>query len=435
MKRQNLTLLLTVFLSMVGANTFAHDIEVENNDGVTIYYNYSNDGTELAVTFRGTSVFDYSDEYTGNVVIPEEVTYMNTTRKVTSIYQCAFYDCDGLTSVTIPNSVTSIGKSAFYACNHLPSINIPSGVTSLSDNVFEGCNLLTSIIIPNGVTSIGYQAFLGCWRITSITIPNSLTSIGIEAFKNCSSLTSVTIYSSLPSYGGYSFPGNRTEVTLYVPAGRKSAYESASGWSDFKEIVEMPSEVGITIGEASIGTYCSEYSLDFTGSDAKAYVVSSFDSGSGQVTMNRVYKTTPNTGLVIKGSTGNYDISLGDGGSTASNMLVGVTENTVLNKVVGDYTNYILAKKGGEAGFYAVSDGSTLKANKAYLPLKTDDLPASARIAFFFDDEETTDIKAVEEQQIFNVQDDVIIYNLNGQRMTGLQKGLNIINGKKVIIK
>ena len=116
-------------------------------------------------------------------------------------------------------------------------------------------------------------------------------------------------------------------------------------------------------------------------------------------------------------------------------MLVGVTENTVLNKVVGDYTNYILAKKGGEVGFYAVSNGSTLKANKAYLPLTTADLPASARIAFFFDDEETTDIKAVEEQQTLNVQDGSVIYNLNGQRMTGLRKGLNIINGKKVIIK
>ncbi len=65
---------------MVGAKAFAYDIEVKNSDGVTIYYNYINDGLELEVA-RYPS--DYI--YKGNVVIPDEVTYMNRTRKVTTI--------------------------------------------------------------------------------------------------------------------------------------------------------------------------------------------------------------------------------------------------------------------------------------------------------------------------------------------------------------
>ena len=100
--------LLFLVLMMMPLVASAHDIEVQNGDGVTIYYNYTNDNTELAVTFRGTSSSSYTNEYMYNVVIPEEVTYMNRTRKVTGIGDDAFRNCSGLTSITIPNSVTSI---------------------------------------------------------------------------------------------------------------------------------------------------------------------------------------------------------------------------------------------------------------------------------------------------------------------------------------
>ena len=117
----------------------AHDIAVKNADGVTIYYNYINNGTELEVTFRGNSYDSYSKEYQGNVAIPEEVTYMNRTRKVTSIGDKAFYYCKGLTSVTIPNSVTSIGTSAFSGCSGLTFVTIPNSVTSIGSYAFRDC--------------------------------------------------------------------------------------------------------------------------------------------------------------------------------------------------------------------------------------------------------------------------------------------------------
>lgn len=249
MKKQ----LLFILMTMIPLMTSAHDFAVQNADGVTIYYNYINDGTELAVTYCGTLLHsDNSSDYTGIVVIPEEVTYMNKTRKVTSIGKYAFYGCRGLSSVTIGNSISSIGMYSFYKCCSLTSIDIPNSVMSIEGNAFEGCTRLTSFyvdeannyfksmddilmskdgtvlvayppgriestyIIPNSVTSIGVSAFLGCERLTSVTIGNSVTSIGNSAFMGCYGLTSVVIPDSVTSISNASFAGctGLTSITI-----------------------------------------------------------------------------------------------------------------------------------------------------------------------------------------------------------------------------
>ena len=103
MKKLNITFLLTMLMSMVGLNASAHNIEMKNADGKTIYYNYINNNTELAVTYQGSS--SYSNEYTGNVVIPESVTYNEKTYSVTSIGNYAFI---GEIAVTLPHASLSI---------------------------------------------------------------------------------------------------------------------------------------------------------------------------------------------------------------------------------------------------------------------------------------------------------------------------------------
>ena len=210
MKKILFSLLALIISASIYAGK-AYDIAVKNADGVTIYYNYINDNTELAVTFSG------SQDYQGNIVIPEEVTYMNRTRKVTSIGRDAFCDCSGLTSITIPNSVTSIGSGAFIGCYGLTTITIPNSVTSIGGNAFWDCSGLTSITIPNSVKSIGSGAFLNCSGLTSVTIPNSVTSIGHSAFSGCSNLTSVTIPNIVTSIGDYTFRGCRALVSVTIP--------------------------------------------------------------------------------------------------------------------------------------------------------------------------------------------------------------------------
>ena len=164
-KHYLITILLAVLMSMVGAKAFAHDIAVANSDGVTIYYVWTNNNTELAVSYRGSYSNSYN-EYSGNVVIPSSVVYNGNTYSVTSIGAWAFYGCSGLTSVTIPNSVTSIGANAFSGCSSLASVVIGSGVKSIGSSAFYDTNLKKTIWLTNTPPS-GYSYASGAVNYVS----------------------------------------------------------------------------------------------------------------------------------------------------------------------------------------------------------------------------------------------------------------------------
>ena len=166
------------------------------------------------------------NSYSGDFVIPSKVTAGNTF-SVTSIKVCTFFNCRGLTSVTIPEGVTSIGEGSFYGCSALTSVSIPNSVTSIGKSAFNGCNGLTSITIPEGVTSIGSSAFYECSGLTSVIIPESVTSIGSSAFYECSGLTSVTIPEGVTSIGELAFGGCSGLTSITIPEGVTSIGEGA----------------------------------------------------------------------------------------------------------------------------------------------------------------------------------------------------------------
>ena len=104
MKQKRLPLFLLILLVSITAK--AYDAKIDG-----IYYSFS--GTNATVTStNGLGSSDYSDI----VVIPESVTYNGTTYSVIAIGSKAFYDCSGLTSITIPNGIISIGREAFRGC-------------------------------------------------------------------------------------------------------------------------------------------------------------------------------------------------------------------------------------------------------------------------------------------------------------------------------
>jgi len=243
MKKQLLPLLLTILLCMVGTKALAYDIEAKNDDGFTIYYNFINDDKELEV------ISFYSGYYNGDIIIPEEVSYMNNTLKVTSIGSWAFSYCKELTSVKIPNNVTSIGNDAFYNCYSLTSVTFGNSVTSIGNEAFKSCRSLTSIEIPNSVTSIGKSAFDNCYGLTSITIGNGVTSIGEWAFQSCKNMTSITIGNGLKSIERWAFSGCSGLTSIVIPNSVRSIEQWAfSGCSGLTSIT-IPNSV------TSIGDY------------------------------------------------------------------------------------------------------------------------------------------------------------------------------------
>ncbi len=175
---------------------------------------------------------------------------------VTSIGECAFCECNGLTSISIPASVTSIGPSAFEGCSALTSIEIPASVTSIGNYAFGYCSALTSIEIPASVTTIGEEAFNNT-ALTSIEIPASVTSIGNGAFIDCEKLTSITVAEGNANYSndtnGALFNKEKTTLIKYpegndadsykIPASVTSIGEKAFKGCGDLETVTLPDNV------------------------------------------------------------------------------------------------------------------------------------------------------------------------------------------------
>ena len=223
-----------------------------------IYYKIIGYG-KVSVTYRDLNFNTYS----GDVNIPETTTCEGVTFDVVAIRGHAFYGCDQLTSVNLPNSLTDIGAGAFRFSS-LPEVTIPSSVktigncaflirsgfqrvnitdlfawckidfetayanplnyahhlflngTEVTDLVipdrstvkrysFYGCTGLSSVVIPDAVTSVGKSAFGECTGMTSLTLGNSLKMIGDSAFYKCSGLTSVVLPDALETLGYWAF--------------------------------------------------------------------------------------------------------------------------------------------------------------------------------------------------------------------------------------
>ena len=157
------------------------------------------------------------------------------------------------TTYNIPQGITAIGNSAFFCCDSLISVAIPDSVISIRDSAFSCCKSLTSITIPDSVTFIGDSAFSSCVSLTSVTIPDSVTSIGNIAFSFCTSLTSITIPDSVTSIGDGAFYACYSLTSITIP----DSVTSIGDWA-FSSCTSLTS---ITIPDSV--TFIGDSAFDF----------------------------------------------------------------------------------------------------------------------------------------------------------------------------
>lgn len=198
-----------------------YTVAFETNGGTTVHAMTTDEGKSITLPTTTNGVYEFKGWYdnaglTGNaltspytptgditlyakweeIVIPELTYALNNDSQSYTV--TGFKNEESVTEITIPKKyntkpITAIGDGAFQNCNGLTSIIIPDSVMTIGKDSFRECNGILSIKIPNSVTSIGEGAFYFCQNLKSIIIGNSVMTIGEAAFDSCSSLENITV--------------------------------------------------------------------------------------------------------------------------------------------------------------------------------------------------------------------------------------------------
>lgn len=148
----------------------------------------------------------------------ENVTLPN---QLESIGDFVFNECSALKKLDIPQSVTSIGGNAFNRCGELTTVNFLGQVPQLNSigrHAFYECQKLADLTLPDRLTSIGESAFYRCNALTSIRIPDNVVTIATKVFQECSGLVTVVLPKNLENIKDLAF-NNCSALANFVYAG------------------------------------------------------------------------------------------------------------------------------------------------------------------------------------------------------------------------
>ncbi|MBO7119381.1 MAG: hypothetical protein J6W03_03570 [Bacteroidaceae bacterium] len=175
----------------------------------------------------------------------------------------------------------------------------------------------------------------------------------------------------------------------------------------------------VTIGDANYTTFVAPYDIDTMPEGVEAYAC---QVNASAVHLEPVTAIPAGEAVVLK-NTGSYKFS-----PATSAVELGTTNDLLPSDgtVTGAAGNiYALASKTNGVGFYPVGSSVTVPAGKGYLVIGD----AGVKSFYGFDEDDATAITDLDA----NVNLNESIYNIIGQRMSKKQKGINIINGKKIL--
>ena len=360
---------------------------------------------------------------------------------VTTIEDNAFKGCASLNKITLPNSVTTIGVDVFSDCSSLPVIDnvryadtyligvtdrtkssykIVEGTRFIGSKAFIRCSEMTEFIIPESVEYIGENAFSGT-SLTFIEIPKNLKCVGYGAFgtiwlydaetqdyidlRGCPlrSIVSKSIYPSdvQESYDNYEVFDEYAYIhaPLYVPEGAYWNYAYAPGWGDFIHIKEMATEVG------SLQSRKAYMIADSKGCNYKVYDAGMDEMKTVEYTHSLDEESKDCCWTVMKenGNTYLYNLGAKKFGVVANDGAITLSE-TPVNVVISENENGLRIN--------GVNCMFVLNKNVEVEVTGIDDVLLNG-----------TEMK--------NAQ----IHSLDGRSQQSLTRGINIVNGKKVLVK
>ena len=255
--------------------------------------------------------------------------------KLTIIGSRAFYHCEALKEIHIPDSVTEIGERAFESCESLKKVTLSKSLTKISTCTFNLCDDLRDVNIPNGITEIEHGAFNQCKNLVFINIPDSVTVIDRQAFGYCDGLVSVVLGSGVTSIEERAF----VDCVALVEVVNNSSLTIVAGSSEYGGIALYASQV--KTGKSSvvnldgyifITTPEKKMLVKYIGSDTQLIIPDHPYGGEYEIGRNAFYRNNDITSVVIpEGVT-----VIGERAFSQCNALSSITLPESI-RVIGDY--------------------------------------------------------------------------------------------------